>query len=168
MSVLEGSIAKIIQMKEKSLSYLGLELSFRVSKFKFYFRICCVIWRNFFPPNIYISIKTIFSGTCSWMCLHVQITIFSQILCYISSWFLICQNCRAQSFFLVDFFWCFVGFCVNSRKYLLLLLKNWKHYYNCGNIYHSSEIRVVYLIKCSYHLIFYFFLPLMNALIYVD
>ena len=111
VSVLEGSIAKIIQMKEKSLSYLGLELSFRVSKFKFYFRICCVIWRNNFPPNtIYISIKTIFSGTWSWMCLHVQITIFSQILCNISTWFLICQNCRAQFFFFRYFFDALLGF----------------------------------------------------------
>ena len=71
------------------------------------------------PVNSWFSASFQISSTL----VHVQITIFSQILCYISSWFLICQNCRAQSFFLVDFFWCFVGFCVNSRKYLLLLLR---------------------------------------------
>ena len=37
------------------------------------------------------------------------------------SWYV--KIAEHKVFFLVDFFWCFVGFCVNSRKYLLLLLR---------------------------------------------
>ena len=71
MSVLEGSIAKIIQMKEKSLSYLGLELSFRVSKFKFYFRICCVIWRK----KIIVLTSAFFKYLCKYIFRYMQLNV---------------------------------------------------------------------------------------------
>ena len=68
------------------------------------------------------------------MCLHVQITIFSQILCNISTWFLICQNCRAQFFFSLDIFLmlCWV-LCEFPEIFVIIvekletLLQLWQH-----------------------------------------